>query len=78
MPMRPNEYSRRDWTFHPDSPTLLYELACLAAIKGAREDALATLQQGIAIKPEIRSWAREDEDFRSLYQHLEFTKLTAD
>ena len=53
---------------HPDSPSLLYELACLAAIVGAHEDALATLKRGIAIKPEIRSWAREDEDFRTLHQ----------
>jgi hypothetical protein len=63
---------------HPESPSLLHELVCLAAIEGAREVALATLKRGIAIKPELRSWARKDEDYRTLHQDPNFAKLTAD
>jgi hypothetical protein len=53
---------------HPESPSLLHELVCLAAIEDAREVALATLKRGIAIKPQLRSWARKDEDYRTLHQ----------
>lgn len=63
---------------YPDSASLLYELACLNAIEGARQDALAALKRGIAIKPEIRSWARADEDFSTLHRDPEFMMLTAD
>lgn len=62
---------------HPDSPSLLYNLACLAAIDGRHEDALAALKRSIAIKPDLKSFALEDEDFTALRDDPEFAAMTA-
>lgn len=61
---------------HPESPSLLYELACLDSVGGRPKDALAALARAIAVKPEIRSWAREDEDFESLRAEPDFVVMT--
>jgi hypothetical protein len=62
----------------PDSPSLLYELACLDAVAGQHKDALAALARAIAGKPEIRAWAREDEDFEALRANPDFVVMTTD
>jgi hypothetical protein len=61
---------------HPGSPSLLYELACLDSVGGHHKDALAALAQAIAVKPEIRAWARADEDFAALRADPEFVTIT--
>jgi hypothetical protein len=63
---------------HPDNPSLLYELACLDAIGGRHQDALATLARAIAIKPEVKAWAREDEDFQALRTDPDFLAVTTE
>jgi hypothetical protein len=60
---------------HPESPSLLYELACLDSIGGQNEDALAALARAIAVKPEIRAWAQEDEDFEALRADPDFLAM---
>jgi hypothetical protein len=63
---------------HPEHPSLLYELACLDAIGGRNRDALAALARAIVIRPEIKAWARADEDFQVLHADPEFLAITAE
>jgi hypothetical protein len=51
---------------YPDNPSLLYDLACLEALQGETEAALARLERAIELKPEYASEARTDEDFASI------------
>ena len=62
---------------HPDSPSLLYELACLDSVGGRRQDALANLARAVASEPEFGSWARKDEDFQALHDDPEFVAITS-
>jgi hypothetical protein len=61
---------------HSDSPSLVYELACLHSVGGRHADALAALARAIAVKPEVSAWAREDEDFTALRADPDFVALT--
>jgi hypothetical protein len=63
---------------HPESPSLLYELACLDSIAGRHQAALSALAQAIAVKPEIRAWARDDDDFNALRSNPDFVLMTSD
>jgi tetratricopeptide (TPR) repeat protein len=59
----------------PDSASLHYNLACLEAIQGKREAALAALGHAISLRPAIAGWAREDSDFQSLSDDAAFRAL---
>ena len=63
---------------HPDNPSLLYERACLSVIGGQHQEALADLTRAIAVKPEVKGWARKDEDLQALRADPEFVALTSD
>jgi quercetin dioxygenase-like cupin family protein len=60
---------------HPGSPTLRYSLACLEAVQGRRDAALAALEDAIAVRPEVASWARGDDDFESLRGDPDFRAM---
>ena len=62
---------------HPESGSLYYNLACLEAVSGEREAALAALRRAISLRPRIAEWAREDEDLASLREDPEFRALAA-
>jgi quercetin dioxygenase-like cupin family protein len=62
---------------NPESASLLYNLACLEAIQGQSEAALAALSQAIELNPEAAEWARGDEDFERLREDPEFRALAA-
>jgi tetratricopeptide (TPR) repeat protein len=62
---------------HPESASLLYNLACLEAIQGQSEPALAALRKAIELTPEAAQWAQGDEDFESLREDPEFRALAA-
>lgn len=62
---------------HPDSASLRYNLACLEAIGGRPEEALAELERAVALDQRTAAWAREDEDFASLRDDERFEALTA-
>jgi tetratricopeptide (TPR) repeat protein len=51
---------------YPDSPHLLYNLACCEALAGRREEALDHLAQAIALLPRMRSHAQTDDDLGSI------------
>jgi quercetin dioxygenase-like cupin family protein len=59
----------------PDSPTIHYNLACLAALQGDSEQALASLRRALELRPEVVEWAREDEDLAGLRGRPDFDEL---
>jgi hypothetical protein len=60
---------------HPESPALLYELACLDSLAGQAEAALAALARAISTRPEVRDWARADEDFAAVRTDPRFVTM---
>jgi tetratricopeptide (TPR) repeat protein len=50
----------------PDNPALVYNLACMEALAGRTDDALAHLQRAIELQPEFAENAANDEDFASI------------
>lgn len=63
---------------HPEDPSLLYQRACLAMTSGHHQDALVDLARAVAVKPEVKDSARNDEDFRALRADPDFVALTSD
>jgi tetratricopeptide (TPR) repeat protein len=52
---------------HPDSPALLYNLACFEAQAGRKSEALEHLRRASELDPEkIRGWAEHDSDLDSI------------
>lgn len=62
---------------HPESASMHYQVACLHAVQGNRDAALAALRRALELKPEAAGWARDDEDFESLRDDPEFRALAA-
>jgi hypothetical protein len=62
---------------HPGSASLHYNLACLEAVQGRRDAALASLRSAVELRPEAAEWARDDEDLASLRDDPEFRALAA-
>jgi len=60
---------------HPGSGGVHYELACLDALAGDAEAALAALGEAVRLRPDTAGWAREDEDFAALRDDLRFRAL---
>jgi Cupin domain len=74
-PARAREILAEGLEQHPGSPLLQYNLACLEAVEGQRDRALAALAEAIRVQPEVAGWAREDDDLASLRQDPEFRAL---
>jgi tetratricopeptide (TPR) repeat protein len=51
---------------HPDNPNVLYNLACVEAMGGSKEEALAHLGRAIELDPRAQEWAQHDSDFESI------------
>jgi hypothetical protein len=60
---------------YPGSPGMRYAMACLAAVRDDREEALRRLREAIDLLPEAREWARDDEDFAALRDDPDFSEL---
>jgi hypothetical protein len=60
---------------HPDGASLHYNLACLEAIQGRSDAALASLRRAVELRPEVAQWARDDEDLESLRDDPGFRSL---
>lgn len=59
----------------PDYVDALYNMACLAAIRGKTADAMGYLTKAVHLRPEAAFWAAEDVDLKSLRQLPEFKSL---
>jgi hypothetical protein len=51
---------------HPDSGSLLYNLACYAALAGDREQALVHIARAFELDPDTRTWAADDSDLDAI------------
>jgi hypothetical protein len=47
----------------PDSPEILYDLACFESLAGAGENALIHLRRALELAPSMRPMAAADADF---------------
>jgi tetratricopeptide (TPR) repeat protein len=50
----------------PDDVGLLYNLACVESLSGIKESALAHLRSAVDRDPQVREWARGDEDLDAI------------
>jgi rhodanese-related sulfurtransferase len=53
-----------------------YNFACLYALAGESDRALATLREALALRPELAAWARNDPDLLSLHGRAEFDEIS--
>jgi len=60
---------------HPASPALNYNLACLEAVEGRRDEALAALGIAIGLNPDVAEWAQGDAELDSLRNDPVFRSL---
>ena len=74
-PERARELLTEGLRLYPQSASLLYGLACLEAVQGRRDPALAALRQAVEAAPDAAVWARDDEDFTGLRDDPEFRSL---
>ena len=51
---------------YPDNPSLLYDLACLDALQGRREEALQHLRTALEVQPKYKEYAATDQDLESI------------
>lgn len=57
-------------TRFPDHVGVLYSTACWEALDGRADDAWATLQRALELEPQVREWAKSDDDLASLRERL--------
>jgi tetratricopeptide (TPR) repeat protein len=57
---------------HPDSPSVLYNLACAEALTGKDEEALEHLRRAVELYGPFAEIARDDPDFDSIREHPRF------
>jgi tetratricopeptide (TPR) repeat protein len=62
---------------YPGNGLALYNVACMEALLGKTESALAHLGEAIEASPRLRETARTDEDFASLRANERFERLLA-
>ena len=74
-PARAREILGEGLAAHPGSSSLNYGLACLEAVEGHRDLALAALAEAIRLEPAAAGWARDDDDFASLRDEPGFRAL---
>jgi tetratricopeptide (TPR) repeat protein len=60
---------------YPEDPGVLYNAACFEALVGERGAALDDLSRSIALDPDFRKYAVDDEDFASLREDERFKAL---
>jgi tetratricopeptide (TPR) repeat protein len=54
---------------HPDSPSVLYNLACAEALTGKREEAVEHLRRAVELYAPFAEIARDDPDLDSVREH---------
>ncbi len=59
----------------PQYPVPLYNLACCESLAGRTEDALAHLEQAIALRDGMRSYAKDDSDLDPIREQPKFKEL---
>jgi tetratricopeptide (TPR) repeat protein len=57
---------------HPDSPSVLYNLACAEALTGKSDEAIDHLRRAVELYEPFAAIARDDPDFDSIREHPDF------
>jgi quercetin dioxygenase-like cupin family protein len=74
-PARAREILIEGLAAYPAARALHYNLACLEAVEGNRDAAIAALAKAIELSPDVAEWARGDDDLASLRDDPEFRAL---
>ncbi len=69
------DWAQRALAMDPEEPSILYNVACIYAILGQTEDALACLRNVTERSGWYRGWAAKDPDFESLRSDPRFQAL---
>jgi tetratricopeptide (TPR) repeat protein len=69
------DWAKRSLQIDPDDPQLLYNVACVFAIEGQKEDALRCLEEAIDKGYGHREWIEHDSDLNSLRSDSRFRAL---
>jgi tetratricopeptide (TPR) repeat protein len=66
---------REGLAHHPDNPSLLYNLACIKALRGESDEALELLRRSLEAEPKYRKYAETDEDLEPLRSDPRFSEV---
>jgi serine/threonine protein kinase/tetratricopeptide (TPR) repeat protein len=69
------EWAKRSLALDPEDSAVLYNVACVYALGGKKEDALACLEKAVQNGFGHRSWLENDSDFNSIRQEPRFQAL---
>jgi tetratricopeptide (TPR) repeat protein len=59
----------------PEDPTTRYNLACVLALSGQKEESIGTLWEAVALDPRLQQTAARDTDFASLRGEPKFREI---
>ncbi len=60
---------------HPDSSSVLYNLACAEALLGKKDEAVEHLRRAVELYEDFADYARDDPDFDSIRTHPGFVAV---
>ena len=69
------EWAKRGLAIDPEDSGMLYNTACLYAIQGERNEAIACLEKSVDLGFGMREWIENDSDFASLRGDPQFQKI---
>ncbi|MBA3342208.1 MAG: protein kinase [Gemmatimonadaceae bacterium] len=69
------DWAKRSLVIDPEDPQLLYNVACVYAIEGMKEDAITCLERAIDKGYGHRDWIEHDSDLNSLRSDRRFQAL---
>jgi len=69
------EWARRSLVIDKEDPQLLYNVACVYAIEGMRDDAISCLERAIDKGYGHKEWILHDSDLNSLRNDKRFQAL---
>jgi adenylate cyclase len=71
------DWARQASTIDPDDAGVCYNVACLLALEGERDDAIEHLQRATRVGFAHRDWIAHDPDLASLHGDPRFQELTS-
>ena len=69
------DWAKRSLSIDPEDPQLLYNVACVYAIEGMKEESLQCLEHAIDKGYGHREWVEHDSDLNSLRSDKRFQAL---
>lgn len=61
----------------PTQPVFIYNRGCAYCRKGDKPNALADLKKAVSMNPQFKSYAIQDQDFKSLWEDADFKAIVA-